>query len=103
MGKAFNWRKQFDASPEDKAGIVNWHKNHATKLIASGALKANPIRKCPGGLERIPEGMKVRFVHSRLVLSSKLSIQYMEEGNVSAQKLVYSVDGEFNPVPDALQ
>ena len=41
-------------------------------LVAAGKIRANPLKVWPGGLEAIPEGF-----------------QYMKEGKVSGEKIVY--------------
>jgi len=85
FGRPFKMGIEFPASPEDRAGMAKWLGGPATELVSSGQLKANPLRRCPGGLEKISEGFA-----------------YMEAGKVSAEKLVYSVADEFNPVPEPL-
>jgi len=78
--------KELPAMPKDKAAIGEWlSSNVVTELVASGKFKSNPLRRCPGSLERVEEGL-----------------QYLKAGKVSAEKLVYSVVDSFNPVPEPL-
>jgi NADPH:quinone reductase-like Zn-dependent oxidoreductase len=75
-GKGFPFGgRQFPPSPEDK----EWFEqrcNKLSKLTLSGKLKGNPI-KVMGGLDAVSEGF-----------------QYMEDGKVHGEKLVYEVAKE---------
>lgn len=76
--------KVWPANHEAKAQMVEWLP-YATKVVASGQLKSNPLRKCPGTLEGISQGL-----------------QYLQDGKNSAQKLVYRVKGDFSPAAEPL-
>jgi Zn-dependent alcohol dehydrogenase len=45
------------------------------ELVSAGKIKPNPVKLWPGGLEAVNEGF-----------------QYMREGKVSAEKIVYNVE-----------
>lgn len=77
--------KVWSASAKDREDMVALLP-HLSKLVQTGQLKSGPVLRCPGGLEGIPNGLK-----------------YLEEGRVSASKLVYSIKQEFSPVPPVLQ
>ncbi|CAE6477090.1 unnamed protein product [Rhizoctonia solani] len=75
LGRSFEWPKiQFPASPEDKARMAAWMPK-LEELVTNGQIKPNPVKLWPGGLEAVNEGF-----------------QYMREGKVSAEKIVYNVD-----------
>ncbi|CAE6363335.1 unnamed protein product [Rhizoctonia solani] len=75
LGRSFEWPGiKFPASPEDKAFMASWIPK-LEKLVAKGQIKPNPVKLWPGGLSAVNEGF-----------------QYMREGNVSAEKIVYNVD-----------
>ena len=76
--------KKWPGNPTAKAEMVEWLP-YTTKTVESGQLKANPLKKCAGLLEGIPEGLK-----------------YLSEGKNSAQKLIYRVKEEFEPRPEPL-
>jgi NADPH:quinone reductase-like Zn-dependent oxidoreductase len=65
----------FPPSAEDKAWGEEWAAKFS-KLICEHKVKPNPV-KVLGGLDAVPGGL-----------------QYMREGKVHAQKLVYEVDHE---------
>jgi len=65
--------QQIPAQPDHKAFRSSFAKKYISDLVASGNLRANPLKKLEGGMESIIEGMK-----------------YMEEGKAKRQKLVYS-------------
>ncbi|KAF8709703.1 NADPH quinone reductase, partial [Rhizoctonia solani] len=74
FGRSFELAKiQFPASPEDRAHMASWMPK-LEELAAKGQIKPNPVRLWPGGLEAVNEGF-----------------QYMREGKVSAEKIVYNV------------
>ncbi|GAB1523712.1 Zinc-binding oxidoreductase alcohol dehydrogenase [Rhizoctonia solani] len=74
LGRPFEWPKiQFPASPEDRAHMASWMPK-LEELAAKGQIKPNPVRLWPGGLEAVNEGF-----------------QYMREGKVSAEKIVYNI------------
>ncbi|GAA5909276.1 hypothetical protein JCM6882_003786 [Rhodosporidiobolus microsporus] len=62
------------AVPEDKRRIKEWLSVHLPALFASGKLRANPLLRRQGGLEKVDEGL-----------------DFLKEGKNSAQKLVYSL------------
>lgn len=64
----------FPASPEDRAHMASWMPK-LEQLVAEGKLKANPVKLWAGGLEAVSEGF-----------------QYMRDGKVSAEKLVYNIE-----------
>lgn len=85
LGDPFNFGPlKFDAMPEDVEGVAKWHKI-LPKLIEEGKLKPNKLRRCPGSLEKVHEGLA-----------------HMKAGKHSAEKLVYSVRDDFSPVPEPL-
>ncbi|KAI0707838.1 GroES-like protein [Earliella scabrosa] len=73
LGRAFDFGPdtQYPASLEDKAQIVQFLKK-LPQLVLEGAVKPLPVKLWEGGLEAIPDGL-----------------QYMREGKVSAEKIVY--------------
>jgi hypothetical protein len=71
--------KTWPANAEAKAQMVEWLP-YTTQIIQKGQFKSNPLRKCPGTLEGIPQGL-----------------QYLQDGKNSAEKLVYRVKEEFSP------
>ncbi|GAB1523711.1 Zinc-binding oxidoreductase alcohol dehydrogenase [Rhizoctonia solani] len=74
FGRSFELAKiQFPASPEDRAHMASWMPK-LEELAAKGQIKPNPVRLWPGGLGAVNEGF-----------------QYMREGKVSAEKIVYNV------------
>ncbi|CAE6366180.1 unnamed protein product [Rhizoctonia solani] len=75
LGRPFEWPKiQFPASPEDHAHMASWMPK-LEELVNKGHIKPNPVKLWPGGLAAINDGF-----------------QYMREGKVSAEKIVYNVD-----------
>ena len=56
--------------PEDRAHSVQFIAK-VPGLVKAGLLKPNPVQLLPGGLERVPEGLRL-----------------LEEGKVSGKKLV---------------
>ncbi|OSD08389.1 GroES-like protein [Trametes coccinea BRFM310] len=75
LGRAFDFgpSTRFPVSPEDRAQIVEFLKK-VPQLIKDGAIKTPPVKLWEGGLAAIPDGL-----------------QYMREGKVSAEKIVYHV------------
>ncbi|KAI0807670.1 GroES-like protein [Fomes fomentarius] len=75
QGRAFDFGpdRHFPASLEDKDQIVQFLKKFP-KLASDRAIKPLPIKFWEGGLQAIPDGL-----------------QYMREGKVSAEKIVYRV------------
>ncbi|KAB5590277.1 Zinc-binding oxidoreductase ToxD [Ceratobasidium theobromae] len=74
LGRAFDWSGiHYPASAEDRAHMASWMPK-LEALIATGKIKSNPIKLWPGGLEAVNDGF-----------------QYMREGKVSAEKIVYNV------------
>ncbi|CAE6516367.1 unnamed protein product [Rhizoctonia solani] len=74
LGGSFEWPGiSLPASPEDKAHMVSWIPK-LEELVTKGQIKPNPVKVWPGGLEAVNEGF-----------------QYMREGKVSAEKIVYNV------------
>lgn len=75
LGRAFSFGP--DAShpvrPEDRAHMVHFLKK-VPGLVKAGQIKPLPIKFIEGGLAAIPEGF-----------------QYMREGKVSAEKIVYRI------------
>ena len=63
----------FGVSEEDRAHMVAFLKK-VPQIVKDGAVKPLPIKLWEGGLDAIPDGL-----------------QYMREGKVSAQKIVYRV------------
>lgn len=64
---------QLPAAPEDRAHMVAFLRK-LTQLVRDGAVKPLPTKLWEGGLEAIHAGL-----------------QYMREGKVSAEKIVYRV------------
>ncbi|RPD66606.1 GroES-like protein [Lentinus tigrinus ALCF2SS1-7] len=64
---------QFPAAPEDRTHMAAFLKK-LPQYVLEGALKPIPVKLWEGGLEAIPSGF-----------------QYMREGKVSAEKIVYRV------------
>ena len=60
-------------SEEDRAHMAAFLKK-GPQLVKEGSVKPLPIKLWEGGLEAIPDGL-----------------QYMREGKVSAEKIVYKV------------
>ena len=60
-------------SEEDRAHMAAFLKK-VPQLVKEGSVKPLPIKLWEGGLEAIPDGL-----------------QYMREGKVSAEKIVYKV------------
>ncbi|KAL4785990.1 chaperonin 10-like protein [Aspergillus varians] len=74
VGKAFKFGEaSFPAKPEDKQFAEEWNAI-AEKLLADGKIKVHKPKVSPGGLGGIQEGLKL-----------------MQEGKVSAEKLVYNI------------
>ncbi len=59
--------------PEDRAQIVQFLKK-VPELVKDGKIRPLPIKLWEGGLSSIPAGL-----------------QYMKEGKVSAEKIVYRI------------
>jgi len=76
LGRSFVWGPggYFPASSEDRDHMASWMPK-LEELVNSGQLKPNPVKLWPGGLEAVHEGF-----------------QYMREGKVSAEKIVYNVE-----------
>ena len=66
-------RKVWPVEPEDRAHMAAFLKKLPT-LVKDGAVKPLPIKLWEGGLQGVPDGL-----------------QYMREGRVSAEKIVYRV------------
>ncbi|KAI0723729.1 GroES-like protein [Cerioporus squamosus] len=64
---------QFPAQPQDRAHMVAFLKQ-LPQLVRDGAVKPIPVKLWEGGLEEVLSGL-----------------QYMREGKVSAEKIVYRV------------
>lgn len=74
LGRTFKFAgNDYPASAEDKAQLVSFLKK-VPQLVKDGQIKANPIKLWEGGLASISDGL-----------------QYMREGKVSAEKIVYRV------------
>lgn len=75
LGRAFDFgpSTHFPVFPEDRKQIVEFLKK-VPQLIKNGAIKTPAIKLWEGGLAAIPDGL-----------------QYMREGKVSAEKIVYRV------------
>ncbi|KAF8603438.1 GroES-like protein [Ceratobasidium sp. AG-I] len=75
LGRAFDYgpTAHYQASPADRKHMASWIPK-VESLVNSGKVKPNPVKLWPGGLEAVPEGF-----------------QYMREGKVSAEKIVYNV------------
>lgn len=75
LGRAFDFgpSKHFPILPDDRAQIVEFLKK-VPQLVKNGAIKPASIKLWEGGLAAIPDGL-----------------QYMREGKVSAEKIVYRV------------
>ncbi|KAJ1308344.1 hypothetical protein OPQ81_004054 [Rhizoctonia solani] len=75
LGRSFAWPKiQFPASAEDRAHMASWMPK-LENIVRKGQIKPNPVKLWPGGLAAVNEGF-----------------QYMREGRVSAEKIVYNVE-----------
>ncbi|KAL1947838.1 hypothetical protein VTO73DRAFT_13562 [Trametes versicolor] len=75
LGRAFDFgpSTHFPVFPEDRKQIVEFLKK-VPQLVKDGAIKPPAIKLWEGGLAAIPDGL-----------------QYMREGKVSAEKIVYRV------------
>ncbi|KAI0636517.1 GroES-like protein [Trametes polyzona] len=75
LGRAFDFGPgtHFPVIPEDRAQIVEFLKK-VPQLVKDGKVRPPAIKLWEGGLEAIPDGL-----------------QYMREGKVSAEKIVYRV------------
>ncbi|KAI0647512.1 GroES-like protein [Trametes meyenii] len=73
LGRAFSFGPtvHFPVSQEDRSQIVGFLKK-VPQLVKDGSIKPLPIKLWKGGLTAIPDGL-----------------QYMREGKVSAEKIVY--------------
>ena len=71
LGQEFFFFKLYPAAPEDRKHMAQFLKK-LPGLVAAGKIKTNPLKVWPGGIEAIPEGF-----------------QYMKEGKVSGEKIVY--------------
>ncbi|CAE7226229.1 unnamed protein product [Rhizoctonia solani] len=75
LGRSFDWpNTKFPASPEDRAHMVSWMPK-LEEFVTKGQIKPNPVKLWPGGLVAVNQGF-----------------QYMREGKVSAEKIVYNVE-----------
>ncbi|KAG8709096.1 hypothetical protein FRC09_000863 [Ceratobasidium sp. 395] len=79
FGRSFSYHPraqpdQFPASAEDYNHMASWMPK-LTELVNAGKVKPNPVKLWPGGLEAVKDGF-----------------QYMREGKVSAEKIVYNVE-----------
>ncbi|CAE6445640.1 unnamed protein product [Rhizoctonia solani] len=75
LGRSFDWPGfEFPASPEDRAHMASWMPK-LEELVVKGQIKPNPVKVWPGGLAAVNEGF-----------------QYMRDGKVSAEKIVYNVE-----------
>ncbi|CAE6507528.1 unnamed protein product [Rhizoctonia solani] len=70
LGRAFG---NFPASPHDREHMASWIPK-LEELVASGKVKPNPVKLWSGGLASVNDGF-----------------QYMRDGKVSAEKIVYNV------------
>ncbi len=75
LGREFDYGPGADypVAPEDRAHMVQFLKK-VPKFIEEGSIKPLKVRLWEGGLNAIPEGL-----------------QYMREGKVSAEKIVYRI------------
>ena len=74
FGRPINFASvQLQAVPQDKAHIVAFLRKFP-QLVRDGALKPIPLRRWEGGFEGLQAGL-----------------QYMREGKVSAEKIVYTL------------
>lgn len=74
LGRAFAWPwADYPVSDEDRAHMVQFLKK-VPVLLKDGSIKPVPVKLWEGGLGAIPDGL-----------------QYMREGKVSAEKIVYRV------------
>ncbi|RPD66616.1 GroES-like protein [Lentinus tigrinus ALCF2SS1-7] len=74
LGRAFAWpSKHYPVSEEDRAHMVQFLKK-VPGLVKEGSLKPLPVKLWEGGLSAVPDGL-----------------QYMREGKVTAEKIVYRV------------
>ncbi|KAI0707802.1 GroES-like protein [Earliella scabrosa] len=75
LGRAFDFRSgaHYPVSEEDRAHMAQFLLK-VPKLVLDGAIKPLPIKLWEGGLAAIPNGL-----------------QFMREGKVSAEKIVYRV------------
>lgn len=75
LGRSFDYgpTSPYPASTADREHMASWIPK-IESLVNSGKLKPNPVKLWPGGLEAVSEGF-----------------QYMREGKVSAEKIVYNV------------
>ncbi|CAE6502755.1 unnamed protein product [Rhizoctonia solani] len=70
LGRAFG---NFPASPHDREHMASWIPK-IEELVASSKVKPNPVKLWPGGLASVNDGF-----------------QYMRDGKVSAEKILYNV------------
>ncbi len=77
LGRAFDFgaTMHFPVLSEDRGQMVEFLKK-VPQFVKDGAVKSPAIKLWEGGLEAIPDGL-----------------QYMREGKVSAEKVVYRVSG----------
>ena len=75
LGRAFSFGPgaEHPVRPEDRAHMVHFLKK-VPGLVKDGLVKPLPVKLWEGGLAAIPDGL-----------------QYMREGKVSAEKIVYKV------------
>ena len=75
LGRAYTYANgvQFPAAPADREHMANFLKK-VPGLVKEGKVKPLPVKLWEGGLSAIPDGL-----------------QYMKEGKVSAEKIVYRV------------
>ncbi|KAI0723769.1 GroES-like protein [Cerioporus squamosus] len=75
LGRAYDFGPDthYPASPEDRAQMAEFLKK-LPKLMRDSAVKPLPVKSWDGGLDAIPDGL-----------------QYMREGKVSGEKIVYKL------------
>lgn len=72
LGRAFQYRQsRYEVQPEDRAHMAAFLKK-TPELVRTGAIKPNPVKLWPGGLETVKDGL-----------------QYLREGKNSGEKVVY--------------
>ena len=65
---------KYDAQPEDRKQIAAFIKNKMPQLLIEGRITPNRVKLWQGGLHAVADGL-----------------QYMREGRVSGEKIVYYV------------
>lgn len=74
LGRAFDFiGTPYPAIPEDRHHMAQFLKK-IPELVKSGAVKPNPVKLWPGGLESVKEGFN-----------------YLKEGRNSGEKVVYRI------------